>query len=65
MDYKIVNVFTDINAYDCTWRCKDTVREFALKVDSGRVDWDKSALPHRGIESACAANRSDALPAEL
>ena len=38
MDYKIFNVFNDINAYDGTWRCKNTVREFALKVDFARVD---------------------------
>ena len=39
----------------------DTVRESALKVDSGK----KIPLPHRGIEPASAACRSDALPTEL
>ena len=40
--------------------CVDTVRESALKVDL-----EKNPLPHRGIEPASAAFRSDALPAEL
>ena len=36
MDYRIFNVRTDVNAGDCTRECTDTVRESALKVDSGR-----------------------------
>ena len=36
MDYGIFNVYTDVNARDCTLGCTDTVRESALKVDSGR-----------------------------
>ena len=36
MDYGIFNVRTDVNACDCTRGCRDTVRESALKVDSGR-----------------------------
>ena len=36
MDYRIFNVRTDFNACNCTRRCTDTVRESALKVDSGR-----------------------------
>ena len=36
MDYMIFNVHTDVNACDCTQWCTDTVRESALKVDSGR-----------------------------
>ena len=36
MDYKIFNVCTNVNACNCTWWCADTVRESALKVDSGR-----------------------------
>ena len=35
MDYKIFNMCTDVNACDCTQGCTDTVRESALKVDSG------------------------------
>ena len=35
-DYGIFNVRTDVNASDCTRGCTDTVRESALKVDSGR-----------------------------
>ena len=40
--------------------CTDTVRESALKVDS-----EKNPLPHRGIEPASAACRSDTLRTEL
>ena len=36
MDYRIFNVRTDLNACDCARGCTDTVRESALKVDSGR-----------------------------
>ena len=38
MDYTIfeLNVRTDVNACDYTRGCTDTVRESALKVDSGR-----------------------------
>ena len=36
MDYRIFNMRTDVNACDCTQGCMDTVRESALKVDSGR-----------------------------
>ena len=37
LDYSpIFNVRTDVNACDCTRVCTDTVRESALKVDSGR-----------------------------
>ena len=36
MDYRIFNMGSDVNACDCTWGCTDTVRESALKVDSGR-----------------------------
>ena len=36
MDHRIFNVRTDVNARDCTRGCADTVRESALKVDSGK-----------------------------
>ena len=36
MDYGIFNVCTDVIISDCTRECRDTVRESALKVDSGR-----------------------------
>ena len=39
------NVCTDVNACDCTQGCTDTVRESALKVDSGRI------IPRRTVES--------------
>ena len=35
MNYWILNVRTDANACDCARGCTDTVRESALKVDSG------------------------------
>ena len=61
MDYRIINMRRDINACDCTCRCMDTVRESALKVDSGR----KIPLPHRGVKPPSAACRSDAVQIEL
>ena len=61
MDYRIFNMRTDVNACGCTQGCTDTVRESALKADSER----KNPLPHRGIEPASAACRSDALATEL
>ena len=61
MDYGIFNVRTDVNACDCIRGCTDTVRESALKVDSGR----KIPSSHRGIEPTLATCRSDALPTEL
>ena len=36
MDYRIFNLPTNVNAHDCTRVCADTVRESALKADSGR-----------------------------
>ena len=36
MDYGIFNVRADVDACDCIRGCTDTVRESALKVDSGR-----------------------------
>ena len=50
MYYGIFNVRTDVNACDCTLGCTDTVRESALKVDSGRersCPTGKSNLPQR------------------
>ena len=60
MDYVIFNVYTDVNACNCTRGCTDTVRESALKVDL-----EKNPLPHRRIEPASAACWSDGLPTEL
>ena len=36
MECRIFNVHTDVNVCDCIRGCTDTVRESALKVDSGR-----------------------------
>ena len=50
MNYKIFNVRTDVNACDCTRGCTDTVKESALKVDSGRkipCRTGESNLPQR------------------
>ena len=35
MDYRIFNARTDVNACDCAGGCTDTVKESALKADSG------------------------------
>ena len=61
MDYGTFHVQTNVNAWDCTCGCTDTVRESALKVDSGRK------IPRRtgGSKPASATCRSDALPTEL
>ena len=44
---RIINVGTDVNAFDCTPGCTDTVRETALEAV-----WEKNSLPHRGLEPA-------------
>ena len=36
MDYGVFNERTDVDACDCARECTDTLRESALKVDSGR-----------------------------
>ena len=36
MDYRMFNARTDVTACDCTRGCTGTVRESAVKVDSGR-----------------------------
>ena len=36
MNYRAFNAPADVIECDCTWRCVDTVRESALKVDPGR-----------------------------
>ena len=45
MDYRICNVRTNVNACNFTWGFTNTVRESALKVDSGRK------IPRRTGES--------------
>ena len=51
----IFNVRRDVNACDCTRRCTDTVRESALKVDSGRK------IPCRTGESNLRRRRASAM----
>ena len=58
MDNGIFNLRINLNACDCTRRRSDTVRESSCL-------WQKNPLPHRGIEPASTAYRSDALPTEL
>ena len=61
MDYGILNVRTDVNTCDCTRGCTDTVRESALKVDSGRK------IPCRTGESNLLRQRAGSMlkPTEL
>ena len=61
MDYGIFNVRTDVNAFDCTRECANTVKESALKVDSGRK------IPCRTRESNLRRRRADPMlrPTEL
>ena len=55
MDHKIFSARTDVSACDCTR--KRVCTESCLR--------EKNPSPHRGIETASAACRSDALPTEL
>ena len=61
MDYRIFNLRTDVKACDCTWGCTDTRKRFC----TDRWLLEKNPSPNRGIETASAACRSDALPVEL
>ena len=51
MDYRFFNMHTNVNAYNCTQGCMDTLRESALKVDSGR----KNPVVHIVIKPASMA----------
>ena len=62
MDHRAFNVGTDVNAFDCTRGCTDTLRE---RICTESWLWEKNPLPHRGIEPASTACRPDALPSEL
>ena len=57
---RVSRVRTDVSACDCIRELYGHRKRAALKVD-----WEKNPLPHRGIESASAECRSDALPTEL
>ena len=61
IDYRILNVSTNINACDCTRGYTDTARDSAPQVDC------EKRIPCRtgGIEPAPVACRSHALPVEL
>ena len=59
MDYGIFNVRTDVNARDCAQGCTDTVRESALKVDSGRK------LPYSTEESILRQRFADLMVYQL
>ena len=57
--FGIFNVHTDVTACGCTWGCTDTVKESALKVDSGRK------IPgHAREPNVLAAHSSNAVPIE-
>ena len=60
MDYRNFNVRTYVNARGCPRGCTDTAR-----VCTESWFWEKHLLPHRGIEPASAACRTDALLTEL
>ena len=57
LDYRIFNVRTDLNAYDCTQGCADTVRKSALNVDSGEKK-SLAALGNRNSVSGMPVRRS-------
>ena len=59
MDYGIFDLRTDVNACDCTRGCTDTVRESALKVDSGRK------IPRRTGDSNLRRRRAGPLLYQL
>ena len=59
MDYGIFNVRTDVSACDCTGGYMDTIRESALKVDSGRK------IPSRAGESNLHRQRADPMLYQL
>ena len=52
MDYMIFIMHTDVNACDCARGCSDTVREPALRADSGRK------IPCRNGESNLRQRRA-------
>ena len=57
MDYRIFNVRTGVNTYDCTQGCTDTRK----RVCTESWLWKKNPLLHLGIEPASVAWWSDAL----
>ena len=59
MDYGFFNVHTDVNACDCARGCTDTVRESALKVNSGRK------IPYRTGESNLRQRRAGTMLYQL
>ena len=71
MDYRILNVRTDVTASDCTRECADTPRglwQWRIRFCTENGLWEKIPLPNRRIEpasEACPSVRSDAVPAEL
>ena len=57
----VFNVRTDVDACDCT----RGICGHRKRVCTESWLWEKNPLPHRGIEPASAACRSDAIPTEL
>ena len=60
MDYRIFNMWSDVNVCNYTQGCLDTIRETAAKVD-----WQKNPVLHQGIKPASAVCWSHPLPTEL
>ena len=44
--FGIVNIHSDVDVYDCTWGCANTIRESALEVD-----WKENPLSHQGLKT--------------
>ena len=57
MDYRIFSVHTDVNACGYTRECTETVRESALKVDSGKKK-SHAAPGNRTCVSGVSVRRS-------
>ena len=65
MDDRIFNVRTDLNACDRTRGCTAIRRSVSTEMLTWLEKKKKNPLPHRGIEPASAACRSDAPSTEL
>ena len=59
--FAIFNVRTDVNAHDCTWG----LYGHRKRVCTESWLWEKNPLPHRGIRSALAVCRFNALQTVL
>ena len=62
INYRIFNVHTDVNAFNCKWGCTAVT---CKRVCTESWLWEKDHLPHWGIEPASVACRPDALATGL